>query len=133
MDRIDMRIEVNPLPGERLLSDERAEPSSSIRERVTAERELQHARFNGRINTNSQMSTADIRRHCRLGLSEQKLLTTAINKLNLSARGYNKVLKLARTIADLDRSDNITTIHLAEAIQYRGMETSRNLMINIKF
>ena len=122
LDRIDMRIEVNPIPGERLLSDEKAEPSASVKERVTAVRELQQERFNGRINTNSQMNSSDIRTFCRLGHSEQKLLSVAINRLKLSARGYNKILKVARTIADFDRSDLITTTHLAEAIQYRGME-----------
>lgn len=119
MDRIDMRIEINPIPGERLLNDERAEPTSAIKERVTAVRLLQQERFKGRINTNSQMNTADIRKYCRLGPTEQRLLSTAINKLNLSARGYHKILKVARTIADLDKSENITAMHLAEAIQYR--------------
>ncbi len=122
LDRIDIRIEVNPIPGERLLSDERCESSASIKERVEAARSIQMERFNGRISTNSQMNTADIRKYCHLGPTEQKLLAAAISKLNLSARGYNKILKVARTIADFDRSDLITTTHLAEAIQYRGME-----------
>jgi len=122
LDRIDMKIEVNPIPGERLLSDEQAESSSSIKKRVTAARELQQKRFKGKINTNAQMSTPDIRIYCKLGKTEQKLLSTAIDKMNLSARGYHKILKVARTIADLDHSEYITTIHLAEAIQYRGME-----------
>ena len=102
LDRIDMKIEVNPIPGERLLNDEPAESSSSIKKRVTAARELQQKRFKGRINTNAQMSTVDIRAYCKLGRSEQKLLSTAIDKMNLSARGYHKILKVARTIADLD-------------------------------
>jgi magnesium chelatase family protein len=122
LDRIDMRIEVNPIPGTRLMSDERAEATIKIKQRVTVARDKQLQRFGGRINTNSQMGPSDIRKFCKLGQSEQRLLLTALNKLNLSARGYNKILKVARTIADLDYSDYITSSHLAEAIQYRGMD-----------
>lgn len=122
LDRIDIRIVVNPIQGERLMSDERAEPSASIKDRVAGVRTIQMERFNGRINTNSQMNSADIRKFCRLGQNEQKLLSIAFNRLNLSARGYNKILKVARTIADFDKSDLITATHLAEAIQYRGIE-----------
>jgi len=120
LDRIDMRIEVNPVPGERLLNEERGESSSAIRERVAAARKLQQERLVDKIHINSNMSPSDIRRFCSLDQNGQKLLSTAISKLNLSARGYSKILKVARTIADLELSDNIEAVHLAEAVQYRG-------------
>lgn len=120
LDRIDMRIEVNPVPGEILLNEERGESSSTIRERVTAARLVQQERFSGRINSNSAMGPADIRKYCRPDQSGQQLLSAAINSLNLTARGYSRVLKVARTIADLDSSGNIAAIHIAEAVQCRG-------------
>ncbi|MDD3300824.1 MAG: YifB family Mg chelatase-like AAA ATPase [Bacteroidales bacterium] len=119
MDRIDLNIEVSPIPGDRLLGEERAEPSCAIRERVVVAREVQFSRFKGKINTNSQMGPSDIARYCPLGPSEKQLLSMAMNRLNLSARGFGKILKVARTIADLDNSANILAAHLAEAIQYR--------------
>lgn len=120
MDRIDLNVEVNPIPGDRLLGEERAEVSGKIRARVIAAREIQYNRFKGKINTNSQMSPADIARYCPLGPSEKQLVSVAINRLNLSARGFSKILKVARTIADLDNSAKILVSHLAEAIQYRA-------------
>jgi len=120
LDRIEMRLEVNAVPGERLLSNSLAESTSVIKERVIAARELQKRRFDGRSCTNSGLTPSDIKKHCLLGPGESRLLATAISRLNLSARGYGKILKVARTIADLDRSPHISTAHLAEAIQYRG-------------
>jgi magnesium chelatase family protein len=120
LDRIDMRIEVNPVPGERLLNEERGESSRAIRERVAAARRFQQERWpGGKVNSNSLMVPSDIRKFCRLDESGQKLLSTAVSKLNLSARGYSKILKVARTIADLELSDDIAAVHLAEAVQYR--------------
>lgn len=120
LDRIEMRLEVNAVPGERLLSNSLAESTSVIKERVIAARELQKRRFDGRSCTNSGLTPSDIKKHCLLGPGESRLLATAISRLNLSARGYGKILKVARTIADLDHSQHISTAHLAEAIQYRG-------------
>ncbi len=121
LDRIDMVVEVNPVPGERLMNRERGEGSDPIRERVTAARLIQQERYGGRINSNSAMGPADIRKYCRPDESGNRLLTTAISNLNLSARGYSRILKVARTIADLDSSGNIAAIHIAEAVQYRGV------------
>ena len=121
MDRIDMIVEVNPVPGERLMNQGMGEGSGSIRERVTAARLIQQERFGGRINSNSAMGPADIRKYCRPDQSGQKLLLAAINSLNLSARGFSRILKVARTIADLDSSAGIAAIHIAEAVQFRGI------------
>jgi magnesium chelatase family protein len=124
LDRIDLNMEVNPIPGDRLMGDERMECSTAIRERVIAARDVQSRRFSGRINTNSQMKTMDIARYCRLGSAEKKLLSNAINRFDLSARGFTEILKVARTIADLDSSQEISSSHLAEAIQYRHQGNS---------
>lgn len=119
MDRIDIDIAVNPIPSERLLSGSLAEASSVVRERVIAARTLQYNRFEGRISTNSQMSSGEIAQFCKIGKEERGLITMAIDRFNLSARGFDKILKVARTIADLDGSSDIKSAHLAEAIQYR--------------
>ncbi len=124
LDRIDLNMEVNPIPGDRLMGEERMECSTAIRERVIAARDVQCRRFKGRINTNSQMKTMDIARYCRLGSAEKKLLSNAINRFDLSARGFTEILKVARTIADLDSSQEISSSHLAEAIQYRHQGNS---------
>jgi magnesium chelatase family protein len=115
-----MRLEVNAVPEERLLNNSLAESSCIIKKRVVAARAIQRRRFDGRSTTNSRMTPAEVKKHCLLGPSENRLLAAAISKLNLSARGYGKILKVARTIADLDGATFISTAHLAEAIQYRG-------------
>lgn len=120
LDRIEMRMDVNAVPAERLLNNSLAENSSVIKARVVAARAIQKGRFDGRSSTNSRMTPAEVKKHCPLGPSESRLLATAISKLNLSARGYSKILKVARTIADLDNTPHISAAHLAEAIQYRG-------------
>ncbi len=119
-DRIDMIVEVNPVPGERLMNQKRGENSGSVRERVIAARLIQQERFGGQINSNSAMGPADIRKYCRPDQSGQRLLSAAINSLNLTARGYSRILKVARTIADLDSSAGIAAIHIAEAVQFRS-------------
>lgn len=121
LDRIDMQIEVNPVPGERLLNEERGESSSAIRERVAAARAIQQKRFGGIYNVNAQIGTRELKEFCQTGIKEQRLLSNVISKLNLSARGYSRILKVARTIADLESNNNITMSHIAEAVQYRGV------------
>lgn len=124
LDRIDIHIEVTPVPFEKLSEERNAESSASIRERVTAAREIQSARFENMetINYNAQMSTRNIREFCKLEESSLQLLKTAMERLNLSARAYDRILKVSRTIADLEASENVTSAHIAEAIQYRSLD-----------
>lgn len=121
LDRFDIHVEVPRVQYEKLSSDRLGEPSSAIRARVLAARERQARRFRGqpRCTTNADMGAAEIRQHCALDGASQSLMKAAVRQLNLSARGYHRVLKLARTIADLAGSDPIGPAHLAEAIQYR--------------
>jgi len=126
-DRIDLHVEV-PAVRYRDLADRRAgEPSESIRGRVIRARELQRTRFAGRadVTANAQMSVRDVREHCPIGEGGDALLRTAITRLGLSARAYHRVLKIARTIADLDGGGSITTAHVSEAIQYRSLDRAR--------
>ncbi|HEX8561613.1 MAG TPA: YifB family Mg chelatase-like AAA ATPase [Flavobacterium sp.] len=124
LDRIDIHIEVTPVPFEKLSDDRRAESSVDIRERVTKAREIQTIRFAdiGTINYNAQMNTKQIRQYCKLDEGSLQLLKTAMERLNLSARAYDRILKVARTIADLEPSDNVLANHVAEAIQYRSLD-----------
>jgi magnesium chelatase family protein len=124
LDRIDLHVEV-PAVRYRDLADRRAgEPSEAIRERVARARELQRARFTGRpdAHANAHMGARDLREHCAIGEGGDALLRTAITRLGLSARAYHRVLKIARTIADLDGAPGITTAHVSEAIQYRSLD-----------
>lgn len=122
LDRIDIYLEVPAVEVEKLSTDLVAEDSKIIRTRVTAARKLQQDRFKGRILTNSEMNNQDIRQFCSITQEGLELLKMAISSLNLSARGYHRVLKLARTIADLVGSENILTEHIAEALQYRARD-----------
>jgi magnesium chelatase family protein len=137
LDRIDIHIEVPRIEYEKLADDRLGEPSAKIRERVEAARQRQRQRFEQfkppveqsesgkpaqKILTNAEMGPAEVREFCRLDSAAQALMKAATRQLNLSARAYNRVLKLARTIADLADSDNIQAAHLAEAIQYRRKE-----------
>jgi len=120
LDRIDIHVEVPRVDYEKLSSDRLGESSASIRERVQAARERQKARFEGTdIICNSDMRVAEVRQFCKLDKAGDSLVRAAMSQLNLSARGYHRVLKLARTIADLAGSDYIQSVHLAEALQYR--------------
>ena len=124
LDRIDIHIEVEPVPFEKL-SDTRAEESSeSIRKRVTAARELQTLRFEAHpnINYNAQMNTRQIRKYCKLDSTSSDLLKKAMERLSLSARAYDRILKVARTIADLEAASAVQSVHIAEAIQYRSLD-----------
>lgn len=120
LDRIDIHIEVPRVDYEKLSSDRLGESSASIRERVQAARERQRARFKGTdIVCNADMRVAEVRQFCKLDEAGDSLVRAAMSQLNLSARGYHRVLKLARTIADLAGSEQIQSVHLAEALQYR--------------
>jgi magnesium chelatase family protein len=122
LDRIDMQVEVPKLPPERLAADAApAESSDAVRARVEAARARQVARAGG---PNSTLTPADMERDCRLDDAGRALLTRALQQLGLSARAYHRVLKLARTIADLAGSDTIGIEHLGEAIGYRRLDRS---------
>jgi len=124
LDRIDIHIEVTPVPFEKLSEERKGESSVAIRKRVTAAREIQSERFIEfeNIHYNAQMSVKQIRKFCKLSDESMSLLKTAMEKLNLSARAYDRILKVARTVADLEFSENITPTHIAEAIQYRSLD-----------
>lgn len=127
LDRLDIQVEVPTLKYEELNEDqEKAESSREIRSRVNRARELQQKRFSGKgIYCNAQMSHTMINLYCRLGKEESVLMWEAYLKLNLTARAHNRILKVARTIADLDGAESINCVHIAEAIQYRALD--RNL------
>ncbi|MDD3004615.1 YifB family Mg chelatase-like AAA ATPase [Flavobacterium sp.] len=124
LDRIDIHIEVTPVPFEKLADRQKAESSIEIRERVTKARELQTKRFENaeKINYNAQMTSKHIREHCVLDEVSNQLLKTAMERLNLSARAYDRILKVSRTIADLDACETVKSSHIAEAIQYRSLD-----------
>jgi magnesium chelatase family protein len=120
LDRIDIHVEVPRVAYEKLSSDRQGEASAAIRERVIRARAVQSRRFAGtRCTTNADMGPAELRTHCQLDGAGQSLMKAAVRQLNLSARGYHRVLKLARTIADLAGVEQIGAAHLAEAVQYR--------------
>ena len=124
LDRIDLHVEVTPVNFDELTKKEKGESSQQIRERVIKARDVQENRFeeNKKIHANSQMNTKQIQNHCKLDEQSQNLLKTAMEKLDLSARAYDRILKVARTIADLDNAESISSAHIAEAIQYRSLD-----------
>ena len=124
LDRIDIHIEVTPVPFEKLTETRKAESSVEIRNRVIKARELQSKRFESfdNIHYNAQMGTKLIREYCVLNEASLLLLKTAMERLNLSARAYDRILKVARTIADLEASEEVNSNHIAEAIQYRSLD-----------
>ncbi|MBI2039958.1 YifB family Mg chelatase-like AAA ATPase [Candidatus Microgenomates bacterium] len=124
LDRIDIYLEVPAVEVDKLSAELVAEDSKTIRDKVRGARKIQQDRFKGRILTNSEMSNQDIKEYCSITQDGLELLKMAISSLNLSARGYHRVLKLARTIADLASSENILTEHIAEALQYRARDES---------
>jgi magnesium chelatase family protein len=120
LDRVDIFVEVPRIDYEKLTDDRLGEPSDRVQQRVTATRRRQQERFKGtRLTCNAEMTPAEVREFCQVEESAQSLLKAAMNQLNLSARAFHRVLKLARTIADQEDSDIIKAPHLAEAIQYR--------------
>ena len=121
LDRIDIHVEVPRVEYDKLSGHQKAEPSKSIRRRIEAARERQRDRFAGspKIKNNAEMGPADVKEHCGLDSASEGLMKSAMQQLKLSARGFHRVLKLARTIADLSASERIEAAHLAEALQYR--------------
>jgi magnesium chelatase family protein len=126
LDRIDIHVEVPQVEYEKLSDTRYVESSEKVRQRVDAARERQRKRFAGviGITDNANMRPAEIRKFCALDEAGKNLMQTAMSQLQLSARGYHRVLKLARTITDLAGSESIQPPHLAEALQYRP----RNMM-----
>jgi magnesium chelatase family protein len=127
LDRIDIHIEVPAIKFNEISSDRPAEPSEAIRERVTKARAIQYARFqNDSIYANAHMKPRHIRKYCRIDEDSLRLMETAMNRLGLSARAYNRILKVARTIADIEGVEKIATEHISEAIQYRSLDRRMN-------
>ncbi|MBR6292421.1 MAG: YifB family Mg chelatase-like AAA ATPase [Bacteroidales bacterium] len=124
MDRIDIHIEVTPVPVSQLNKEGRAESSAAIRERVVAARAIQTARFasNPGVHCNAQMGSKLTREYCKLTDECRTIMEQAMNRLGLSARAYDRILRVSRTIADLEASPDITPDHLKEAITYRSLD-----------
>ncbi|WP_420552329.1 YifB family Mg chelatase-like AAA ATPase [Tenacibaculum aiptasiae] len=124
LDRIDIHIEVTPVPFNKLSEDQKSETSIEIRKRVIKAREIQTNRFSSfdTIHYNAQMNVKQIRKYCKLSDESNELLKKAMEKLNLSARAYDRILKVSRTIADLALSNDIQSHHISEAIQYRSLD-----------
>jgi magnesium chelatase family protein len=123
LDRIDIHIDAPALSIAELRSEKPGENSTTLRERIQTARERQHARFTGTaITSNARMTHAQIRKHCAIDSTLGDLLQHAMEQLSLSARAYDRILKVARTIADLAAADRIEAPHLLEAIQYRSLD-----------
>jgi magnesium chelatase family protein len=127
LDRIDIHIEVPAVKFKELATADAAEPSSKIRERVAGARKIQTKRFDKekKVFANAHMQTRHLKKYCPITSAGQELLRAAMAKLGLSARAYDRILKVARTIADLEGALDIKESHLSEAIQYRTLD--RNL------
>ena len=125
LDRIDIQVEVPAVKYAELSAEVTGEQSTVVRERVEAARRVQHQRFEGTtIHANANMESKQIREYCPIDSQAQDLLRIAINQLGLSARAYDRILKVSRTIADLDDSTSIEPVHVSEAIQYRSLDRS---------
>jgi magnesium chelatase family protein len=124
LDRIDIHVEVPAVKFKELSSERSGEPSAVIRERVQKAREIQLKRFadEPHVFCNAHMESAHIRKYCKIDEQGKNLLATAIKQVGLSARAYDRILKVARTIADLAGSEHILPVHLSEAIQYRTLD-----------
>ena len=127
MDRIDIHLDVQKVPFQKLSSLEAGETSATIRQRVEAARRIQAARFahwqKRDVMVNGDMGPAEVQEFCRVDETSRQLLKAAVQQMNLSARAYHRVLKLARTIADLANAPEIQAHHVAESLQYRQRET----------
>ncbi|MGH9591600.1 MAG: YifB family Mg chelatase-like AAA ATPase, partial [Bryobacteraceae bacterium] len=126
LDRIDIHIEVPAVKYKELRGDSAIEDSAAVRERVVAARQVQLARYAAEksLYSNAQMPPRLIRKYCAISAEGEKLLENAVSRLGLSARAHDRILKVARTIADLDSAPNIESRHLGEAIQYRTLDRS---------
>jgi magnesium chelatase family protein len=124
MDRIDIHVEVPALEFNELTSKEGvAGQSRAMAQSVRGAREVQHRRFKDKkINCNASMSSQDLESYCEIGTDSERLLESAIKKIGLSARAYDRIRKVARTIADLTGEEGIQTEHIAEAVQYRSLD-----------
>lgn len=123
LDRMDIHIEVNKVKYSQLEQKSKNETSEEIRKRVNRARQIQLERYQKyHIFSNSELTPKLIEKFCQLDTESKQILETAFHKLNLSARGYNKILKVARTIADLEKCEKIQQKHIAEAIQYRNLD-----------
>lgn len=124
LDRIDLHVEVTPVPVKDLATAYTAEKSGSIRERVMQARKIQEERFkeHAGVYSNAMMPAKLVKEICVINTAGQNLLTRAMDKLGLSARAYDRILKVSRTIADIGSSKDILTEHIAEAIQYRSLD-----------
>lgn len=123
LDRIDLHVEVTPVSFEQMTQNRKAESSTIIRERVIKAREIQHERFRDHnIFSNAMMGGQLVKEVCKINDAGNTLLKTAMERLGLSARAYDRILKVSRTIADLAGKENIQIEHLAEAIQYRSLD-----------
>jgi len=124
LDRIDIHIEIVPVPFEKLSELKDAEPSEKVRERVIKARQIQEERFKDidGVYCNAQMSSKQMRAYSQIDKASSELLKNAMQRLNLSARAYDRIIKVARTIADLESSENILSNHIAEAINYRNLD-----------
>ena len=130
MDRIDLQIEVPAIPYQELGDERNGEPSAVIRGRVRESRTRQQKRFAGHsIHCNAQMGPTDVQRFCPLSSGGRSFLQDAARRLALSARAYDRILKIARTIADLNDTKRITTEHLAEAVQYRSLDRQGHINV----
>jgi magnesium chelatase family protein len=124
LDRIDLHVEVTPVSFTELSSKEKGESSNDIRKRVIESRDIQEKRYieDEMVHSNAQMSSKQLQKFCNLNKESREMLKMAMEKLNLSARAYDRILKVSRTIADLSNSENIESQHIAEAIQYRSLD-----------
>lgn len=124
MDRIDLHIEVQPVPYEKLAEKREGESSAQIRKRVIDARKLQEKRFSAYegIHCNAQLTPKLVKMHCQIDPAGEALMKNAMEKLGLSARSYGRIFKVARTIADLEKSESILAQHIAEAINYRSLD-----------
>lgn len=123
LDRIDLHVEVAPVKYDELAAEQGGEPSAAIRLRVAAAREVQRQRYKGLgVACNAQLPSGLLRRFCRMAPAAQALLRSAFEKAGYSARAYDRILRVARTIADLDGAAAIGPQHVAEALQYRAMD-----------
>ncbi len=123
LDRIDIHVEVSPVKLDELTTEEKCETSKDIKKRVELARKIQKERFKKEnITTNSQMTTRQIRKYCKLNDKMNLIIQMAFEKYKFSARSFDKILKIARTIADLDGQKDIEDKHLMEAIRYRTVD-----------